>query len=604
MFAYAVRRLLVAVPTLFVIVTIAFFLMRAAPGGPFDSDRVLPPAIEKNVLAHYSLDLPLWQQYLKYVGGLLQGDLGPSFRVRDFTVAELIASGFPASLQIGGVAILLAVVVGISLGAFAALRQNSLTDYAVMGVAMTGIAVPNFVMAPLLTLVFGVYLSLLPVAGWGDGALANKILPIVALALPQVAYIARLTRGSMVEVMNANYVRTARAKGLREHLVVVRHSLKGALLPVISYLGPATAAVVTGSVVIESIFGIPGIGRYFIEGALNRDYTLVMGVMVFYAVLIILLNLLVDLLARSQGEVRLMIHTTAANDGLAEVEEFQGRSLWQDARARLFRNKAAVVSMVLLAVIAVLAVLAPYLSPHPYDELYWDRIQAPPDFANAHWFGTDGNGRDLFVRTLYGARVSLMVGILATTVSLVIGVTYGAIAGFLGGRIDNLMMRFVDVMYSLPFMFFVILLMVIFGRNIFLIFIALGAVEWLTMARIVRGQTLSVKRKEFIEAAQAGGVSNTRIIFRHIIPNVLGPVIVYMTLTIPQVILTESFISFLGLGVQEPLTSWGVLISEGARVMEQAPWMLVFPAAFLAVTLFAFNFIGDGLRDALDPKDR
>jgi len=296
MFAYAVRRLVVAVPTLFVIVTIAFFLMRAAPGGPFDSDRVLPPAIEKNVLAHYNLDLPLWQQYAKYLGGLLQGDLGPSFRVRDFTVAELIGAGFPASLQLGGIAILLAVAVGISLGAFAALRQNSGVDYVVMGVAMTGIAVPNFVMAPLLTLVFGVYLSLLPVAGWGGGALANKILPVVALALPQIAYIARLTRGSMVEVMNANYVRTARAKGLRERLVVMRHCLRGALLPVISYLGPATAAVVTGSVVIESIFGIPGIGRYFIEGALNRDYTLVMGVMIFYAVLIILLNLLVDLL--------------------------------------------------------------------------------------------------------------------------------------------------------------------------------------------------------------------------------------------------------------------------------------------------------------------
>ncbi len=299
-----------------------------------------------------------------------------------------------------------------------------------------------------------------------------------------------------------------------------------------------------------------------------------------------------------------MIHTTASSDGLARVEEFEGRSLWQDARARLLRNKAAVVSMVVLGIIAVMAVLAPWLSPHPYDELYWDRIQAPPDFANAHWFGTDGNGRDLFVRTLYGARVSLMVGILATTVSLVIGVSYGAIAGFLGGRIDNLMMRFVDVMYSLPFMFFVILLMVIFGRNIFLIFIALGAVEWLTMARIVRGQTLSVKRKEFIEAAQAGGVSSAKIIFRHIIPNGLGPVIVYMTLTIPQVILTESFIAFLGRWVQVPLTSGGVLLAEGARVMEQAPWMLVFPATFLAVTLFAFNFIGDGLRDALDPKDR
>jgi len=299
-----------------------------------------------------------------------------------------------------------------------------------------------------------------------------------------------------------------------------------------------------------------------------------------------------------------MIHTTAGSDGLARVEEFEGRSLWQNARARLFRNKAAVASLVILAVIAVLAVFAPLLSPHAYDEIYWDRMQQPPDFANAHWFGTDNVGRDLFVRILYGARVSLAVGLLATTVSLVIGVTYGAVAGFLGGVVDNIMMRIVDVLYSLPFMFFVIMLMVVFGRNIFLIFVALGAVEWLTMARIVRGQTISVKRKEFIEAAHAGGVSNTKIIFRHVIPNVLGPVIVYMTLTIPQVILTESFLSFLGLGVQEPLTSWGVLISEGAKVMEFAPWMLFFPAVFLATTLFAFNFIGDGLRDALDPKDR
>lgn len=302
-----------------------------------------------------------------------------------------------------------------------------------------------------------------------------------------------------------------------------------------------------------------------------------------------------------------MVHLTASQDamaGMADDAEIQGRSLWQDARRRLMRNKAAVASMAVLALITLMAIFAPLLSPHPLDEVYWDRIQAPPDFANFHWFGTDGNGRDLFVRTLYGARISLMVGILATTVSLIIGVTYGAISGYFGGRIDNVMMRIVDVMYSLPFMFFVILLMVIFGRNIFLIFIALGAVEWLTMARIVRGQTLSVKRKEFIEAAHASGVSNITIIFRHVIPNVLGPVIVYMTLTIPQVILTESFLSFLGLGVQEPLTSWGVLISEGARVMEVAPWMLAFPATFLAITLFCFNFIGDGLRDALDPKDR
>jgi oligopeptide transport system permease protein len=294
----------------------------------------------------------------------------------------------------------------------------------------------------------------------------------------------------------------------------------------------------------------------------------------------------------------------ARRDILSAAAEVRGRSLWQDARRRLFRNKAAVVSMVVLAIIAGMAALAPWLSPHPYDAVYWERIAAPPDFANAHWFGTDGNGRDLFVRTLYGARVSLMVGILATAVSLLIGVTWGAIAGYFGGHLDNVMMRFVDVMYSLPFMFFVILLMVVFGRNIFLIFIAIGAVEWLTMARIVRGQTLSVKGKEFIEAARAAGVTNRKIIRRHIIPNVLGPVIVYVTLTVPHVILIESFLSFLGLGVQEPLTSWGVLIAEGAANMETSPWMLIYPAAFLAVTLFCFNFIGDGLRDALDPKDR
>ncbi len=284
--------------------------------------------------------------------------------------------------------------------------------------------------------------------------------------------------------------------------------------------------------------------------------------------------------------------------------DIKGRSLWQDAVRRLARNRAAVASMIVLAVIALLAVFAPMLSPHPYDEIYWDRIQMPPDFANGHWFGTDSNGRDLFVRTLYGARVSLMVGVLATAVSLVIGVIYGAVAGFVGGRVDDIMMRLVDILYALPFMFFVILLMVMFGRNIFLIFVALGAVEWLTMARIVRGQTLSIKHRPFIEAAHACGVTRTGIIFRHIIPNVLGPVIVYVTLTVPQVIMTESFISFLGLGVQEPLTSWGVLIAEGARLMEAAPWLLVFPATLLALTLFAFNFIGDGLRDALDPKDR
>jgi len=292
----------------------------------------------------------------------------------------------------------------------------------------------------------------------------------------------------------------------------------------------------------------------------------------------------------------------ATGQTLKSSAEIKGRSLWVDARRRLFHNRAALASTIILGLITALAVLAPLLSPYAYDEVNYDLVACAPG-----WWPVEAACRapgHIFVRVLFGARVSLAVGLVATLVSLVIGVLYGAVAGYLGGRIDGLMMRIVDVLYSLPFIFFVIILMVMFDRNFILLFVAIGAVEWLTMARIVRGQTLSIKQKEFIEAARAAGVGPLGIITRHVIPNVVGPVMVYVTLTVPGVILMESFLSFLGLGIQEPLTSWGVLISDGADQMETAPWMLLFPALFMAVTLFCFNFIGDGMRDALDPKDR
>jgi oligopeptide transport system permease protein len=289
---------------------------------------------------------------------------------------------------------------------------------------------------------------------------------------------------------------------------------------------------------------------------------------------------------------------------LLNAAAVQGRSLWEDARRRLLRNHAAVASMIVLSIITLAALFGPFVWPHHYDTIYYDRVLIEPTWENLHILGTDPQGRDQFVRLLYGLRVSLAVGIVATFVSLVIGVIWGAVAGYSGGRIDQIMMRIVDVLYSLPFIFFVIILMVVFGRNIILIFVAIGAVEWLTMARIVRGQTISLRRKEFVEAAEAAGVSTPQIVGRHIIPNVLGPVVVYVTLTIPAVILAESFLSFLGLGVQEPLTSLGRLISTGAQEMETAPWLLIYPAITMMVTLFCFNFIGDGLRDAIDPKDR
>ncbi len=287
-----------------------------------------------------------------------------------------------------------------------------------------------------------------------------------------------------------------------------------------------------------------------------------------------------------------------------EVADVKGRSPWEDAWHRLLKNRAAVYSAFIMAAMVLLVIFAPMVISWESDYTDWDYTSSPPSIESGHWLGTDAVGRDILVRTLEGGRISLLVGLVATLVSLVIGVSYGAIAGYYGGVTDRVMMRVVDIIYALPFMFFVILLMVVFGRHIVLIFVAIGAVNWLDMARIVRGQTLSLKNTEFVEAARACGVDHQAIILRHIIPNLLGVVMVYVTLTIPQVILVESFLSFLGLGVQEPMSSWGALVNDGAQDMESAPWTLVFPAAFLTVTLYCFNYIGDGMRDALDPKDR
>ena len=278
----------------------------------------------------------------------------------------------------------------------------------------------------------------------------------------------------------------------------------------------------------------------------------------------------------------------------------QSSSLWSDAIRRLFKNKAAVAGAIVLVVLIILAAFAPWIAPYPYAYQNLDLGASPP--SSAHLLGTDVLGRDLLSRILYGARISLLVGFIATTVALLIGVSWGIIAGYAGGKVDSVMMRIVDILYGLPFIIFIILLMVIFGRNLWLLFLAIGAVEWLTMARIVRAQVLSLKNQEFVLAAQAMGVSNFAMFKRHLLPNILGPVAVYATLTIPQVMLLESFLSFLGLGIQPPMSSWGTLIKDGVESMEEYSWLLIYPGLTFTITLFALNFFGDGLRDALDPK--
>jgi oligopeptide transport system permease protein len=293
---YAFARILGAIPTLLLVIAVAFLMVHAAPGGPFDSARVLAPGVKENVEAAFHLDEPLPQQFYRYMTGVVRGDLGPSFRYRDFTVSELIGSAIPVTMRIGAFAILLALLVGISVGMFAALRRNTLADRLITGIAMIGISVPVFVVAPLMVLVLAVMFDWLPASFAGSSGADRWVLPIVALALPQIAYIARLTRASLIDVMNSDYVRTARAQGLTTLSIVRYHALKPALMPLVSYLGPTFAAVLTGSVVIEQVFGVPGVGRFLITGTVNRDYTLVLGITIFYAAIIVLLNLIVDLL--------------------------------------------------------------------------------------------------------------------------------------------------------------------------------------------------------------------------------------------------------------------------------------------------------------------
>ena len=312
------------------------------------------------------------------------------------------------------------------------------------------------------------------------------------------------------------------------------------------------------------------------------------------------------MLFKSKANDRLVSALAAAAriPAMAGNQAGAGRSLWADARRRFWRNKAAVVSLLLLALIALACVVGPWLLPHAFDTTDWDAMSLPPSIKNTHFWGTDDAGRDLLVRSLMGGRISLAVGLLATLASVSLGIAWGATAGFMGGKVDALMMRIVDMMYAIPYLLIAILLVTVLGRDFYLVVLTITVFSWMDMARVVRGQTLSLRSTEFVGAARAIGVSTPRIIFSHIVPNLLGVVVVYTTVTVPGVILTESVLSFLGLGIQEPMTSWGVLIEDGTKVMDVSPWLLLFPAAMLSLTLYCFNFIGDGLRDALDPKDR
>ncbi len=565
------KRLGQGLLVLLVLETVTFFLIRLLPGHPFMGEKKLPEHVLQQLQASYGLDQPSLVQYGRYWWNMLaHGDLGPSLVKEGVSVADMIGQSFPVSLQLGVIGMAISILAGIPAGIVAALYKNRWMDWWVMLVSMAGICIPAFVVAPVLGVALGMHVPGLSVAGWDSPGCV--VLPALTLGLVNAAYLARLTRGGMLEVLGQDFIRTARAKGAGPFRTVWKHALRGGLIPALSYLGPAFAAMITGSFVVETCFQVPGMGQHFVNATTDRDYFLIQGLVLFYGILIV-----------------------AANLGVA---------------------------LALIAAACFLGPLLPWL-PHPNVQDL-SRIAESPSWG--HWFGTDQLGRDLLARVLYGGRISLLVGVVATGVSLVIGVAYGLVSGYAGGRLDALMMRLVDVLFALPFIVLVIIFslsveeparrltqwvsgmtgwsveMVSPMTGLIPLFIAIGALGWLTLARIVRTQTMELKGQEFVEAARSLGIGHMKILFRHIAPNLFGTVIVYTTLAVPGIMLLEAVLSFLGLGVKAPNSSWGTLIKEGADRMEVSPELLLFPALLFSATLLALNFLGDGLRDALDPK--
>lgn len=671
----------------FVIVLV--FVMVHATG--IDPCR-LPKSSKETIAAcrrERGLDQPVHIQLIRYVEHLAHGDFGPSYQHNSRPVLDVLAEVAPSTFRLVTPALALAFLLGIAAGVFAAVRRNTRGDYTIMGLAMVGIAVPELIVGPVAVLVLAMRLDWIDPP---DGhSVSTYLLAISTLTLPMTAAISRLARGGMLEILHEDFIRTAHAKGLRQRIVIVRHALRLGLTPVVSYAGPLIAGAFSGgSFVVESVFGIPGVGQQFVKAATGTPINtfMIMGTTIILVTLMLTMNFLVDLsygvldprvraretawsggsgwrgIVQTAGTILALV---AATVGVVVIARFlvgatQGamtalaaftvkfphlpvvfavawtaigvaivrsyvraihaggsdRTLISDVWRRLRRHRAAVWSGVFLYGMVLACVLGPWLLEACVGVQYAHGVIELPDKAPAFlaWFGgnlkgvapwphvlgTDGNGRDLLARTLIGGRVSLAIGTAALLVSAIIGVTYGTAAAYFGNRVDNVLMRFVDMLYSIPFLILVIILIAFVGQSIILLFVAIGFVSWLTIARIARGQVLSLMQRGYVEAARTIGTPWWRIMLRHLIPNAAGPIIVYGTRLVAVLILEEALLSFLGLGVQEPEASWGLLIKVGNEAKEHHWWLLVFPATFLATTLYAFNYFGDGLRDALDTR--
>ncbi len=659
---YLVRRLFMVLPVMLGVSLIVFFMVHLIPGDPvvIMLGETAQPADIESLRHELGLDQPLTTQLGTFLAGLVRGDLGRSLHSRE-PVINILAARFPATLELTLVSMLAAVLIALPLGVVSAIRANTHVDSISMFVALLGVSIPNFWLGPMLILLFSVKMNLLPVSGrYGPD---SYILPAITLGTALAAILTRMTRSSLLEVLKEQYITTAYAKGLSPSRVVLKHALRNSLIPVITIMGLQFGALLGGSVITETVFSWPGIGRELIQAIQGRDYPVVQGCVLLISFCYVFVNLLTDVIysildPRIQYEVKPVAWHGVLAGARTRIRKFAGGFPWNiitvigivlgiiwadhgfpipeyplrslslpsgvpiliktfilatpagllwiwrrmDARSwRVFiRNKKSLTGLVIAFAFLCIGLFGPALSStDPSVQDLSRRLEGPgPD----HPLGMDHLGRDMLSRILHGARISVTVGLVVTLISLTAGVIIGMMAGYAGGWIDDAVMRCVDVMLAFPGILLAIAMVAVLGPDIKNVMIALCIMGWVGYARLARGQVLALRDSEYVQAARSLGAGSFRIVFRHLLPNIMAPVIVQATLGMAGVIIAEAGLSFLGLGVQPPTPSWGGILNSGVEYFRTGAHMTIFPGLAIMIVVMGLNFLGDGLRDALDPR--
>ena len=659
---YTLKRIITSLFTLLAILLVLFILMQLMPGSPFNDEK-LTPEMRASLYAKYGLDQPIYVQFFRYVTNMLRGDFGVSYNISKNTpISQLIQSRLPISIRVGGMAVTLGAIVGLVLGIIAALKRDTIFDTLATIISVIGVSVPSYVIALALSYTFGFKLKWFPMLFSAKDVFGSSVLPSISLSMFTMASIARFTRSEMIEVLDSDYMLLAESKGISGPALIFRHALRNALIPIITVLAPLIVDLMTGSLVVEKIFAIPGVGSLLVTAIQSNDYNVAscwsltcctasstrasawqrgttdMAEKAIHLGGEATADAIVSAVDTMYSEHTFNEKDFALKHNDAEIamdSNFAAQSFWKDVRVRFFRKKSAVLGLILVVFIVLLAAFGPGMNEYTYSgqELsqknFAPRVQVLENFGifngdekmstttgsktvNAYvekgkedvyyWFGSDTYGRDIWTRTWEGARVSLIIAVAAAIIDMVIGMSYGLISGYFGGKVDMMMQRFLEVANGIPRLVIVTLLLLVLKPGMITIIFALMLTEWVGMSRIARAEMLKLKDQEFVLASRTLGAGSFFIIFKEVLPNIIGPIITQVMFSIPTAIFTEAFLSFVGLGIPVPQCSLGSLISELYNSFTTHPYQIIPPMVVMSLLMMSFNLVADGLREALDPK--